>query len=218
MDASRRDFLKKGAVTGALVWAAPAITTLSGGTARAQGSPPVGACCSAEAYGLSVVVPALTIDQIFGSAPGCNQENPGDPVNLATAGVVAQSVGALTACDEDGCTARSFVTALSVTRNDVTASAVALNSDVTGDCDTCGVTRGGGIASVIVNGTPVDASAPPNTLVVNAGGVLVVVNEQGCTGGTRFTNALHITITVAGDVVFELIAGHSEVTMPNCPC
>ena len=61
---SRRDFLKKSLVAGAVVWGAPAVTSLPGGRAWAQ---TYGQClCNGDAYGLRVIIPGIGFDQTFG--------------------------------------------------------------------------------------------------------------------------------------------------------
>jgi len=46
---SRREVLKRGAIAGGVLWAAPVIQTIVAPSAMAAGSPGVGACCECKA-------------------------------------------------------------------------------------------------------------------------------------------------------------------------
>lgn len=220
MTQTRRDFVKRSAAAGGVIWATPAISTVSRAWAQ-EGSPVCpDEACPGRAFGASLTAPVvgtITLAETFG----------GPTQVLATPPPLAASV---IGADVGGppCFATAHADQLTVTavpglviQQGTLTSAVQANQD-------CTATMSSRIANVFVNGQLLDAQASPNTtLVVNLGlvGTLtVIVNEQGtrCVNGTQtyFVNALHVTLVALGGTLptTELIVAHAEVGSTCCPC
>lgn len=217
MGESRREFLKKGAAAGTLVWAAPSIATLPGGRAWAQ-TYPRDCPCTADAFGLRVIIPPLGINETFGVG-GCVAD-----VNVGVAGTA--TVTSATVCgeaDSDGsdgaCSANASIETLNVVVGPplaptLTVAASVLTSEATAQCDPCNNTGTSTIASLVVNGITVTALSECNNDVLGLG--LITLNEQTCAGDTLSVNALHITVSG----IIEVIVAHSEAGGVGCctPC
>lgn len=215
MEPTRRDVLKRGAAAGAVVWSAPAVLSLPVGRAWAQ---QYGGCpCTAGAFGLRVIIPALSIDETFGLG-GCEaavaEGAPGTATVAATA--VCSSVdsdGADDACAADASVAGLNVVVGSPAAPDLAVVASVLTSSARASCEQCGTAGGSSIASLSVNNVSVGVAGGCNFDVGGLG--TVIVNEQTCgPDGTLSVNALHII--APGGV--EVIVAHSEAGAPSCPC
>lgn len=211
MDSTRREFLKKGAAAGAVTWAAPAILSLPAGRAWAQ----YGGCpCTANAFGLHVIIPSLGINDMFGVG-GCEATVAQGAPGTATVAATAVCSSADSDGSEDLCAAEASVAGLNVVVGDpltpdLTVMASVLTSSARASCEQCGTAGGSSIASLAVDGTTIPVSGACN---LNVGG-LVIVNEQTCAGGTLSVNALHVTVPG----VAEVIVAHSEAGAQSCPC
>jgi hypothetical protein len=175
---SRRDFLKKTAVAGGVIWAAPAITSASRAFAQA-GSPPGQLCpsagCFGTGYGLGqdVINPAVYPATPGAPCPGnclvnvaINQGQPPSstfPIS-ATSGtfcgchVFTPGVGDSGVCRSEGSIQnlhlgvwRGFfspVTPLTPIVSDMEIEAEVLSSHTQQVCPTCGVTRGSDVVNL----------------------------------------------------------------------
>lgn len=228
VDSGRRDFLKKSLVAGAVVWGAPAVTSLPGGRAWAQ---TYAQClCNGDAYGLRVIIPLLGFDQTFGVD--------GSVVNtgtIALPGLGSVAATVVTGNDGSSVDGACFGQASIATLNLIVGSTIApalrvtagvITSQATATCPPCGTTGTSSIANASASGTllgggsiDLDAIAGCNTDVLNLG--IIVINEQSCDANGNLTvNALHITVPG----VVEIIAAHSvagagdQAGGSNCPC
>lgn len=237
---SRRTVLRRGAVVGgSLVWAAPAVQSLSR-TALAQTNgtpvepPPDGDCCTADAFGLWVSIPLLGINQTLG-VNGCVAEAEaaviGDPV---TAQVTAKAVcGSATSPTGGPCQAEASIAELDVVVLDTELlpaqfelHATVLTSQATATCDPCDVRGSSTIASLTVAasgiGHTVDVNALATACNFDVLGLLglsslgtVTFNRQQCgTDGTLTVDALYINVL---DTI-EVIAARSQARADGCPC
>src|SRR6266513_1942226 len=110
---SRRDFIKKGAVAGGLVWAAPAVLAINKAAAQVGGSP-APCTCTASAFGLQVIIPSLSIDQTVPCATG-----------LVTIGQPGLRVFATVACGTaNGCSADASLANLKIDYPDANGNTV----------------------------------------------------------------------------------------------
>ncbi|MGH9179078.1 MAG: choice-of-anchor P family protein [Acidimicrobiales bacterium] len=206
----RRRFLRTGAAAGGLVWAAPAVLSVASATAQTSPPPPV-CVCTADAFGLRVVIPPLGVDQTLG-VDGCVAD-----VALGVAGTA--TVAATAVCGtQTGCRAEASVATLDVVVGPVLVPtlrvrATVLTSQAAASCDPCGTTGDSNIASLVVNGIAVNVdSLTCNNDILNLG--LVVFNEQTCTGERLMVNALHVLVPG----VIEVIVAHTEAGATDCPC
>lgn len=227
IERTRRDFLKKSAVAGAVVWTAPVVTSLPGGRAFAQtpGSqcPTPAGTCTSDAFGLRVTAPIIGT-LTFGQAPTCLL-NP----------VINQSilhVTAATICGEttsSPCVGHGFIEQLSLSIDNptnpllpdiltVTADVLDAQAQNNGACVTdCAATGSSVVANVVINGINVNVNAPCNTVPIGFAPLLVVtVNEQFCdSNGVLNVNALHISSAALG---IDVILGHAAATRGGCAC
>jgi hypothetical protein len=215
---SRRDFLKRSAVAGAVVWAAPAVTSIPAGRAWSQTyeEPCV---CTASGFGLRIVVPLLGIDQTYDTGAA------DPPVLDVDTGVLNLPIGTLrvqarviTANDgvpaEGGCHATASLagllimgTALPLLIRPIRAATLA--SEAHARCDDCNT----GGASVIAGLQIGAATIPVGVCNLGVAGV-VTVNEEFCADGMLNVNALHVNIPG----VVEIIVAHTEAGATNCSC
>ncbi len=199
---NRRDFLKKGAVAGGLLWVAPAVSKVAIAKA-APGSPtPVGCTCAANAFGLQVIIPSLAINQTFGVG-GCLTGN-------ITVGVPGLSVFASAICgDVTGCAATASIANLKVETSALSVHATVLRSAASASCTPCNTTGDSQIANLKINNAQVSIGTCNLSLLG-----LVVVDEQTCVGDTLSVNALHILVPG----LIEVIAAHAGAGATGCPC
>ncbi|MGH2705953.1 MAG: choice-of-anchor P family protein [Actinomycetota bacterium] len=217
---SRREFLKKSAVAGAVTWAAPAITTLSGGRAWAQ-QYPTPCECTAHAYGLFLRIPDLNIATTVDCLSQINIVNdPPGPTNVRVTGVLVCG----TSTENGTCTAQATVTSLDVR---VTVGLVALpriradvlTSEVSVTCPGCEFASSGEVVKLRIGQgitlVEVQVTGAPNQQV-SALGLSIIINEERCVDGTLERNALHVSSPLLGGV--DLIVSHAEVTGQGCTC
>ncbi|MGH2794023.1 MAG: hypothetical protein ACRDKG_06930 [Actinomycetota bacterium] len=227
VDSGRRDFLKKSIVAGAVVWGAPAVTSLPGG--RAWGQTYAACMCNGDAFGLRVIIPILGLDQTFGVD--------GSLVNTGTLGVPnTVTVAATLVTGTDGssvdgtCFGRASIATLDVVVGPAALPALRVNvgvltADATASCPPCNTQGTSSIANASASGTllggsiDLDAVATCNTDVLGLG--IIVINEQSCDANGNLTvNALHITVPG----IVEIIAAHAvagagdQAGGSNCPC
>lgn len=214
---SRREFLKKSAVAGAVVWSAPAIATLPGGGAWAAQYGP-GACdCTENAYALKVFAAGIiNISEIVLPQNGATSVA---TVNVGNGLIVANVLNATT----DNCAARASVLDLTVNLGDILQVGGLLNLGLTlptifatvlestasanGGCPEANAN----IARLELGGSNLlTVGTGPNTGVnldiLGAVIAQVIINEQGtdCVNGqtSAFANALHIHIELnLGNVI-----------------
>ena len=237
--ASRRTFIKRSLVAGAVVWAAPAVTSLPAGRAWAK---TYRTCsCTSSAYGLRVIIPLLSIDQTFG-VDGCVV----GPFTVGSAGVATVTAQAVCGNDTSGtdvnCAAQATIASLDVLVGTVTTltpngtlhvQATVLEADASAVCGQCLSPTGSSTAlTASVKGTllgaahsggiTIDVNADCNTDILNLG--LVKVNEQVCNlDNSLSVNALHIRVPATGTPIIEVIAAHAEAGSVrsdgvSCPC
>lgn len=215
---SRRTVLRRGAVVGgSLVWAAPAVQSISRAAFADHLGTPHPDCCTADAYGLRVVIPPLGIDQTFAPADG-EVLDTGTVGAAGTATARAQVVRASAVEPEGGpCVGTATIDQLDVVAGPtatptLTVSATTLFSRTTADCQACRTTGTSTIQTLVVNGITVDVTGACNLDVLGLG--LVTVNRQRCVGDTLHVDALYINVPG----LIEVTAAHSEATAPGCPC
>jgi len=212
-DRGRRDFLKKSLVAGAVLWAAPAVTTLPGGRSWAQ---TYGAqcTCNGSAYALSV--------SLLGGPPTIF----GQDGSVATVGPIPVPGGGnitatLLEADDTStvngtCDAHAEVASLRVTIGTgptaLKVVAKVLFSDAQAGCAPCGTVGASSIASLTVGTTTINVTGACNLDVLGLG--LVFVNQQSCSGNTVAVNALRITVPGIADI----IVAHAEAGSSNCAC
>ncbi|MGH9243687.1 MAG: choice-of-anchor P family protein [Acidimicrobiales bacterium] len=210
MDESRRSFIRRSAIAGGAAWAAPAVVSLS--SAGAQVGTPRPCPCTADAFGLRVVIPPLGIDETFGVG-GCVADT--GVVGVPGTATVSAQVVCGDATTGDVCTGAASIADLGVVVGPellptLTVDATIIESSASAACDPCSTTGSSSIASLTVNGIAVDVTGACNLDVLDLG--LVFVNEQTCTGDTLEVNAIHILVP---DIV-EVVVAHSEAGGAGC--
>jgi len=229
VDSSRRDFLKKSVAAGAVVWAAPVVTSLPGGAARAAPSPcpnPAGAC-TATAYGLQITAPivgTITLPDATGGPPTHCVVNPTLP---PTINLLATICGDVTSTAQ-ACFARGYVEDLDLDilpliglpLLSVQATVLEAIAGTSGECPPCTTfSEGSTIAGLVINGGAINVTSPCNTVINIPGSsplVTVRLNEQTCDANGRITvNALRINVPALG---IQVIAGHAESARTGCTC
>ena len=212
----RRDFLKKSLATGAVLWAAPAVSSLPGGRAWAQTypPPPPPCSCTASAYGLFVSIPPLGVFQTFG-----------DPTCLANTGTIGvagtATVAATVVCGEapdnaTPCDAVASIATLDVVVGNPLAPtlelhAVTIQAVASTSCP-CASSLSSTIAQLTVNNVNVNVTGACNLDVLGLG--LVTVNRQSCDGTLNIVDALDINVPG----ILTLTAAHAEADGTGCPC
>lgn len=237
MGQSRRDLIKKAAVGGGLVWAAPAITSVAQVHA-AVGTPPPGTTTTTGAPTTTTTTGAPTttttttpVCVCAGSAFALSASGLIDIAPIGNdPGTINVSAGALgieasvlaSSFDQGSCTASASVASLGVeVLGGTIIAATVLTSSVDAPCD-CSGGGSASVASLNVLGTAINTSVGPNTMV-NVGPVLgvsvqVVINEQFCEpGGQGVARALRLTITALG-IDQEIIVSESRAGNDVCSC
>jgi hypothetical protein len=206
VDQSRRDFLKKGAAAGTVVWAAPTIATLSASPAWAQGTPCPCEGCRAQATAINVFGGTSTV-----VANGCTCEIPIDIPPGGTPGVEANV--ACAKADDATCSASSFIEGAEVRLSADTALRVSTLSS----CVSCG-TGDSLIAGVVLVTagveTPIDVTDGCNEPITIGPLVEAVFNEQLCENGVLTVRALRLTLLGQGTIIL----GESKAGAEGCPC
>ncbi len=231
-----REFIKRTALTGAVVWSAPAILSVS--NAGAASPPPVCPTCTTcipSAYGVQVQGTVLGIGAVnIGPIPSAP---PDFSVPVTVPPVVTAGLVTVTAGEVDcACTAQAEIDSVSLLAGLITTGELSSIASVTCDCSdvvldslVAGLTVGG--APVLtIDGSPNQTLATISTSVglppFTTADVDIVANAQSCAGGTRSVDALVITVVVTLDppllppsVVTSITVtlAHSEVTT-DCPC
>ncbi len=223
VDSGRRDFLKKSLVAGAVVWGAPAVTSLPAGRAWAQTYERCICAGNAFGLGLSLLGGPMQFFGVDGSLVNVG------PIAIPTVGgsVAATAVtGSDTSSEGGGCSGTASIATANVVVGPaitpiLTVAATVISSQASANCVPCGTTGSSSIASLTVNGISVNVTGACNLNVLNLG--LVFVNEQSCNvndGGTLSVNAIHVVVPG----IINLILAHSEagagdpVTGDGCPC
>lgn len=221
---SRRDALKKGAVGAAgaaVLWAAPAITTMS--RAGAVGTPAPADCeCTASAFGLWIRSTILGIPLNVG--PLSNVLTVGAPGDLLFVSVLPATTDEADAV----CRANAAVALLEINApGTLVLNSATLTSSASAPCSCVGGGGASNIQSLTVNGQVlvdvvgnVNAASPPNTVLLNALGLKVVVNEQLCDNNALVVRALHVTFTdpISGLVTLDVIVSESRAGNTECTC
>lgn len=212
---SRRDFIKRSAVTGAVVWSAPAISTLSS-KAWAQ-TYPAPCVCTEGAFALSVDVNALddTLDVstvISPVGPAGPDETNFDEllgVNVGNGLVTASAARATTR----ECFAQAELLDASIDLSQIGVTGVGvitaevLKATATGaDCATnCEITN------LAIGGDPVLLVDGKANISLLDGAVVIAVCEE-ITNGTASVNALRITVNLPDILTATIIVSHAETT------
>lgn len=215
---SRREFLKKSAVAGAVVWSAPAIATLPGGGAWAQ---TYGNGCDCEENAFALFLEASGIINIAPTTVPADV--PGELLFVSVGNLVQARV---LPADTENCFARASVADVTVNLGAIldVGGLLSLNLDLptifatvlesraeaNGGCPTASSS----VVRVALNGDDaliVGLNADINLDVLGAVAVSLVVNEvelEDCNDGqTRaFANALHLVLDIdLGGVVDGLL-------------
>ncbi|MEX2556719.1 MAG: choice-of-anchor P family protein [Actinomycetota bacterium] len=223
VDSGRRDFLKKSIVAGAVVWGAPAVTSLPGGRAWAQ---TYGECsCNGDAYGLRLIIPALGLDQTLGVDGSLVNVSP-IAIPVVGGSVAATAVTGLDGSSVNGaCFGRASVATLDLQVGPalapiLTVAASIITADASASCPPCATSGQSSIANLVVNGITVNATSACNNDVLNLG--LVVINQQSCDAeGNLTVNAIHITVPgIIEVIVSHAVAGAGDGAAggSDCPC
>lgn len=226
---SRRTVLRRGAVVGgSLVWAAPAVQSISR-TALAQDNgtpvdppPPPEDCCTADAFGLRVAIPLLNIlPETFGAANGSVAS-----VDVGTMGTVGARVQANlingNAVEQPGgpCVGTASVADINVQLQaslvSLNLSATVISTRATATCgDNCTVTGSSSIASLTLNGQSLDVSNLLGQCNVDLLGLgLVTFNRQVCNGDTLTVDAINIDVLGA----LQVVVARSVAQGDGCAC
>lgn len=232
---SRRTVLRRGAVVGgSLMWAAPAVQSISRSAfALDPGTPveppPPDDCCTADAFGLRVRIPLLGIDQTLGENGCVADPGPltiGDPL---TAAVTVRIVcGEATSPAGGPCTGTASIAELGIVVGDApllpptfSLNATVLGSEATANCDPCAVTGSSTIASLSVNGVNADVNDLLGNCNVDILALLglsvagsVAFNRQQCVSDTLTVDALYVNVL---DTI-EVIAARSMAQADGCAC
>lgn len=218
-DATRREFLKRSAVAGAVVWSAPAIASLPGGRAWAQDYDPCPGCAECDAQATAVNVLGIAIGQVDS---GCDCGI--GPINQTVGTVNVKASVACAKADDDACTASTYLENVEILVGSVPLLGdVFVKAQTLSSCVSCGTGD-----SYVLNLAVHVGTQDPDPLVLSAncngtpvrvtvGGIDladVVFNEQVCAGGTLTVNALRVTILGTGDV----IVGQSKAGGTGCAC
>ena len=206
MDQSRRELLKKGVVTGGLVWVAPAVTTMA--PAAAQTCSP--AVCTGAATGLFARTDFLSPPiQIFGTN-GCV-----GPIDVG--GLEAgQACGIV---DAANCTVTASATAVDAGGLEVDfASSTATAPVAGGGCPATGTVT---IVGLTVGGQPIVPSGAPNQVIeATAGGIstVLILNQQCCEGDEFVVRAINAVSEMPIIGTSQTIVAESRITSSCCPC
>lgn len=217
MEQTRRDALKKGAVGGALLWAAPAITTVSRASAVDQGTPPPPPTCTCTASGFGVSATGNILGTPIAIGPVQNAVQVGNPGDLIYV------EGVFTNVDEDPavCSVESGVALFELSTVGAILSVETVTAQVSAPCD-CTGSGSTTIASLVLNATDLSVliTGEPNQTLIDTGGITLVVNEQFCNGDEGVVRAVHLTVDLAGPVQLDLILGEARAGNDNdaCPC
>lgn len=213
---NRRDFLKKSAMIGGAVWAAPAIATVSSALATGSGLCP---SCVKSAYGLSASgLVNISQQGVAGSGNECvaniNQSNV-----LNTVSIVVQSVcghTSSTSCEAQACVADVVITIGSGTSAAV-LTVTSLQTCVSEDasCNQCAAVNG----LVTLNGNTVGPGpfTCDQVLFPGNGLLTIIANQQVCNSdGTRTVNGLYINALSSTETV--ILASATAGACRGCSC
>jgi len=231
IDSSRRDFLKKSVAAGAVVWAAPVVTSLPGGRVWAAPYPcpnPAGPCVG-TAYGLKVSVGSIVIGPIPsapGPSPTCLINPVVNPIITLAATVCGDvTLNSAQACRYDGYVENldlSVIGLLGITLLRVQADVLHATAGNHNECPPCEAFGFSEIANLRINGGLISVTSPCNTVIPVPGTsplVTVHLNEQTCGPNGIIVNALRVTTAPLPAVgVVEIIAGHAEAGRSGCTC
>lgn len=221
MDHSRRDFIRKSAAAGGLVWAAPAIATIS--TASAQSVSPC-ACLGRSRAILatgSLLGGSGLVDTGFQGNVGCV------PGQVISAGDLEAELGC-PSFDAGSCS--QSVTIVSFEVGDLSATNIVATA--TGPTSQAACPDYSGTVtfdSLSLGSFSTSGSVTPNTTVsgtIDLGSLgsvssTLVLNEQGCDGGEWVVRAIHLTAeTTVGGILLdaEVIVGEARVRSTCCDC
>lgn len=218
LSSSRRAFLRNVAALGGAVWVAPAVVSIS--SARGQVMSPVPGCaCNGSATALFASGTALGLPVSIGPVASTS----GPEVCVASVGGPGSLISASTLCGRTGstpttCSASSDVQSIDIPSIGVSATGV--HSSVTEPCDCSPATGTATIATLSTPGGNFTGLAPaPNTVLLNAGGITIIANQQGCIGNQHFVRALVITVSqplLANN--FTVVVAESRTQANNCTC
>lgn len=214
MEQTRRDALKKGAVGGALLWAAPAITTVSRASAVAPGTPPPPPTCVCTASGFAVSATGNVLGTEINIGPVENAVQVGEPGDL----IYLEGLFTNIDTDADVCSAESGAALLEISVVGVILSAEVLTASVSAPCD-CSGSGETTIASLVLNASDLGVliTGEANQVLIDAAGIRLVVNEQDCEGTQGVVRALHLTVDLIG-VQLDLIVGEARAGNDNEAC
>jgi hypothetical protein len=232
VEENRREFLKKSALTGAVMWAAPVVTTLP--KAAAAGTTPA-PCPCANCVAKATALSSLGITLGVASGSDCNCVLDAKIKVDKIAGVSAQV--ACGKADNATCTASSYVAGIRIRVGDllnllgVKIGGIFIEATVLNSCVDCGtgassiaqlklVTRD--LLGILQLSVDLNVVAGCNTglnLSGNVGGIVLPhlvalkFNEQFCTNGTLTVRALRVTV-----LGLDVIAAESKAGAAGCPC
>lgn len=232
----RRDFIKRTAVAGAGLWAAPAILSTARAGAQPASPPPVpGACptCVGSAFGVSIDGTVATLLVSFGPTPTTSGGIIcGSPV---LAGVVELDTVCVEVTNDAGfCTATAEIASVNILSDLITTGVITSIASFACDCSTLTVDSEvvgltvAGFGAVAISGAPnqVIASISVETAAFTTAEINIVANRQSCVGGTVSVDALVIDVEVVFDPPLlppttvteaEIIISHAQVNN-GCPC
>ena len=221
--ASRREFIKRTAVAGTVVWAAPAIFTVSSASAA---SPTPIPCpnCDSSAYGLATFGTVAGLPLNLGPI-GATSDAENCLLNLNAGVITSSDVCGRTADTDKHCRASASVSGLGIVVPGVNVQAGVTRSRATWACD-CSAREGiADILGLTVNGNPVNIGTAPNTtlVVINTAliDVIVTANRQSCVGGVFSVDALVVQIILTPLIGLgtnlTVVVAHSQISN-GCPC
>lgn len=203
---SRRDFMKKGAIAGALAWAAPSIASLPGSRVLAGHTTPCPCTdCRASACSVLALGDCLTPDLV-----GCISAD----VDTGSGSVPRVRVNANVACqraDDATCSAQALVEGARI-RIGEDPGAIDISVESAASCVHCG-TGDSQAEDITVNGDPIEIPEGCNQ-TLDLGVAQLAFNVQECVDGTLTTEALRITALGAEAVVLA----RSSAGASGCAC
>jgi hypothetical protein len=231
---SRRDFIRRTAITGAVVWSAPAILSISNAGAASPPPTPCIPCttCAASSYGVLVSGTVASLPVTLGPTPTAPPDT--TVLSVALPGVISTDVITVTAGESAACVCGATATIDGATVLAGVVSTGVIFSEATQPCDCSAGTLTSTVAALTILGISQNVTGAPNQILIGASltapftttTVTVTANAQSCVGGLKSVDALVVNVSVVldppllppqtlTDVTIHL--AHSQV-QTNCPC
>jgi hypothetical protein len=217
VEQSRRQFLKRSAIVGGAVWAAPAIATVSSALATS----PAPGCTTCSGQGTGALAKLLG-GSIIGGPLG---QGSGQPDNCVATGSIPGVLGFTAICGgftgTPTCTGDSHVAGNPITvlgPGGVTFTSLSTTAHQSSTCVNTGQATFANLT--LPSGNVVNSTPGPNTNVINVpGAASVTLNRQCCDATGNFTVRGLEVILLPGTALSELIVlAESKVGGCGCAC